>query len=199
MERQATTPQPAVKRFWDRFIENLLKNGVKGKATRWYVVRTEQYLKAFADRRLSDHVAADVAGYLESVGRKGVLEDWQFLQLLDAIQNLLRTAGASAADEVDWAFWRDSARALAPNHPTVAREALSSNNEAVSGARFKQKRNAPSFLDRVRSEHGRVLERLVAEVRRCRYSIRTEQAYESWGNPGAVYLSLFLTLRIQGG
>jgi len=45
---------------------------------------------------------------------------------------------------------------------------------------LKQKRNPPSTLDRVRDRHRPLLERLVVEIRRRHYSIRTEQAYEAW-------------------
>lgn len=175
-----TRTPSAIERFWDRFIARLLKQGVKATAARWYVIRAEHYLKAFPDKRLADHTAEDVAGYLQSLGRQGTIAEWQFVQVIDALQNLFQTAGVASADQVDWAFWRGSARTLTPNHPTIAREAGPMTDEPVSGARFKDKRNAPSFLDQVRREHPTVLERLMAEIRRRHYSIRTEQAYEGW-------------------
>ncbi len=152
--------------------------------------RAEDYLKAFPDKRLAEHTRGDVAGYLEQAGRLDRIADWQFVQIVDAIQNLLATARSPVAGEVDWGFWRDSARSLAPDHPTIARESRPVRTDAgqaapvsgreVSGARFKAKRNAPSALDRVRGGHRPLLERMAAEIRRRRYSIRTEQAYESW-------------------
>ncbi|WP_414718564.1 integron integrase [Thiocapsa sp.] len=83
------------------------------------------------------------------------------------------------------AYWRDSARTLAPDHPTIAREmparvGPSPDQEPVSGARFNEKRNPPSALDEVRRSHPRLMERLAAEIRRRKYSIRTDQTYESW-------------------
>jgi integron integrase len=50
----------------------------------------------------------------------------------------------------------------------------------VSGRRFKVKTNSASFLDSVREKHAPLLERLISEIRRRNYSIRTEQAYETW-------------------
>jgi len=96
----------------------------------------------------------------------------------------LLTAGAPVARELDWAYWRDSARTLASDHPTIAREGGSLERgpaavAPVSGARFKEKRNAPSALDSVRKDHARLLERLIAEIHRRKYSIRTEQTYEA--------------------
>jgi vacuolar-type H+-ATPase subunit H len=175
MPDNRTTRKAGGDRFWDRFVERARKNGVKVTAVRWHVLRAEQYLKAFPDKRLSVHSAEDVTAYLETVGRIDRILDWQFVQIVDAIQNLLLTAGAAAADEVDWAYWRDSVRTLASNHPTIAREGGSPSNEPVSGARFKEKRSPPSALDAARKEHAQLLERLAAEIRRRRYSIRTER------------------------
>jgi hypothetical protein len=62
------------------------------------VLRAEEYLKTFPDKRLSDHSARDVTGYLEEVGRKGGIADGQFVPIVDAIENVLRTGGAAVAD-----------------------------------------------------------------------------------------------------
>jgi hypothetical protein len=174
----------AVGRFWDKFIDNASKNGVKETAVRWHVRHAEAYLKAFPDKRLRQHTREDVTGYLRQAGELDRMADWQFVQIVDAIQNLLVTARAPVAEEVDWGFWRDSARTLGPDHPTIAREASPmharpSDDAPVSGERFKEKRNAPSSLDGARDTHRALLERMTAEIRRRKYSIRTEQAYES--------------------
>ncbi|WPL16844.1 Tyrosine recombinase XerC [Thiorhodovibrio winogradskyi] len=172
-------------RFWERFIDLARTNGIKETAIRWHVHRAERYLKAFPGKRLAQHTVDDVTGYLEEAGRLGRLKDWKFVQTVDAIQNLLDTARAPVAEQVDWAFWRDSARALDADHPTVARETLpavagKTADQQVSGYVFKRKQNAPSPLDAVRESHHTLLERMIAEIRRRKYSIRTEQAYEAW-------------------
>lgn len=51
---------PAVRRFWDRYIQKLEKQGVKPKFLRWYVIRSEEYLNAFPDRKLALHGPDDV-------------------------------------------------------------------------------------------------------------------------------------------
>jgi len=167
-------------RFWDRFVERVRAKGVSEQALRWYVVRAEQYLKAFPDKRLAQHAAEDLSAYLESLGREGIIAGWQFVQVVDAIETLFATADVAFAAEFDWAYWRDSARSLASHHPTIARESGAAKAEAVSGTRFKEKRNPPSAMDAVRRDHAALLERLTAEIRRRQYSIRTEQVYESW-------------------
>jgi hypothetical protein len=117
-----TTTASAVDRFWRRFIDLARKKGVKDTAVRWYVRHAERYLKALSGKRLAEHTGADVTGYLESLGRIDGIEDWQFRQIVDAVQMLLAAGNANVVGEVDWAYWRDSARTLAPDHPTIARE-----------------------------------------------------------------------------
>jgi hypothetical protein len=79
-----------VERFWDRYIELLNKQGVESTATRWYVLRAEQYIKAYPDKQLLEHKAVDVSDYLQKVGRSDNILDWQFLQVVDAIQKLFQ-------------------------------------------------------------------------------------------------------------
>ena len=174
-----STPQSAEERFWTKFIAKLSEKGIKNnKVLRWHVLRAKQYIKAFPNKRLAEHTVEDVNRYLQDAGRKGGINDWQFAQVVDAIQNLFSTAGLELA--VDWDFWRASARSLEAEHPTVAREQPAIAEPSVSGARFKEKSNAPSFLDTARKQYPQVLERLLIEIRRRHYSIRTEQVYEAW-------------------
>ncbi len=88
----------------------------------WYVRHAERYLKAHASKRLAKHSVDDVKRYLDAVGRRDRIEDWQFEQIVEVVRNLLVTANAAVVGEVDWAYWRDSARSLAGDHPTIARE-----------------------------------------------------------------------------
>ncbi len=96
----------AVERFWDKFVDLARKNGVKETAMHWHVRHAEAYLKAFPDKRLGHHTRDDVNGYLQQSGELDRMVDWQFVQIVDAIQNLLVTARAPVAEEVDWATRR---------------------------------------------------------------------------------------------
>ncbi len=164
----------AVARFWDRYLEQLRNQGVKPAAERWYVRRAEQYIQAFPDKRLAAHTVDEVTAHLGVIGRKEGLPDWQFRQVVDAIQILFAIAGVDWFDQIDWGYWRDSARSLPPSHPTVAREA--SALVAISPPNPAE----PAFLDTVRKQHPEVLSALIVEIRRRGYSIRTEKAYEGW-------------------
>lgn len=165
---------PGVRQFWDRYINNLEKQGVKPKMLRWYVIRAEQYLKAFPDQQLEKHGPGEVQAYLEKTGRKEGLEDWQYRQIVDAIQNLFKLIEADWLEQVDWEFWKSSSRSLAPDHPTIARDVTAPNSHEKSYD-FKSKSTSLA-----RSQYAEVLTRLINEIRRRGYSIRTEQAYEGW-------------------
>jgi len=181
MPRQSARTKSVRDRFWGRFAERSEKQGVREASIRWYVIRAERYLKAFRDKKLRAHSAADVAGYLKSVGegcRSGRLTDWQFRQTVDAIQNLWVVGDVAAAREVDWGHWRDSARLLAADHPTIARAQGTFGEGAGPGADAEHPTR--SGLELVRAGHREVLERLVSEIRRRKYSIRTEQTYAAW-------------------
>ena len=121
MPEHQTTENAAKERFWDQFIARAHQSGVKENALRWHVRRAEAYLAAFPDKRLKQHTREDVDGYLAQMGRLDEIDDWQFAQIVEAIQNLLETAKSPVAAEMDWAFWQASARTLEANHPTIAR------------------------------------------------------------------------------
>ncbi|MEA3465074.1 MAG: hypothetical protein U9R29_03570 [Thermodesulfobacteriota bacterium] len=40
-------------RFWDRFIALVRRNNVKEPFDRWYVIRAEEYIKAYEGKRLA--------------------------------------------------------------------------------------------------------------------------------------------------
>ncbi len=138
------------------------------------MIRAEQYLKAFPDQQLTKHGPGEVQAYLEKIGRKEGLEDWQHHQIVDAIQNLFQLIEADWLEQVDWGFWKSSARSLSPDHPTIARDVTATNGYEKS---YESKDKNTSLA---RSRHTEVLTKLINEIRRRGYSIRTEQAYEGW-------------------
>ncbi len=176
MGRSETSMNEQAEGFWDRFLERIRKQGVKEPFGRWQVIRVEQFIKAFG-KPLADLTVEDVHRYLEEAGRKGNLKEWQFRQVVDATQNLLLIAEAACAEQVDWDYWRDSARSLEPDHATVARENLLEEQKAATPDTDK-----PSLLDSIRHEHRQVISSLITEIRRRGYLIRTEQAYPYFRN-----------------
>mgnify|MGYP006267597963 CR=1 FL=1 len=113
--------------------------------------------------------AEEITGYLRATSSQGKWQDWQFRQLVDALQLLLvDLADVKAARVVDWDYWREAGPALPADHPTIARE------EAPE-ARLKDPKFAAS------AEAFPVLATLARTLRTKQYSIRTEQTYVDWG------------------
>jgi integron integrase len=169
--RQTDTPEreAAIARFWDKYIDMIHKKGIKEPFDRWFVIRARQYIEAFQDKRLALHSADDLTGYLETLGRNSSWQAWQFRQVVDAIELLLREmVHLSWVDTFDWEHWRASARTLSDQHPTMAREART-RAHGTSGDTAT-----------TRKQHHALIERMMAEIWRRGYSIRTEQSYISW-------------------
>ncbi len=163
-------------KFWDGFLEVVRAQGVRAPYDRWYAIRAEQYLKAYPDTPLSRHRPEEVSGYLEGIGRKGNLKEWQFRQIVDALETMFcKVVVAPWAGRFDWGYWKDSSRSLERNHATIARDAPLSRSSGL-----QDRQEADPGLGPVRGTHGEVLYALIAEIRRRAYSIRTEQAYEHW-------------------
>lgn len=204
--RTSSPAQPAaIQRFWDKYLALLHRCGVKPPADRWYVRHAERYIESLPGRRLGEHRPADVTGYLADLGRLGRMQDWQFRQAVDALQKLFELVGVSWLREVDWRYWRESARSLPTDHPTLARSLPLGDGAAADAS------HAPGDGTGVGAGCA-VIERLVAVIRQRNYSIRTEEAYRSWtlrfltfiggrdpGEAGATEVAAFLeTLAVQG-
>jgi integron integrase len=140
---------------------------------RWYVIRVEHYISYYKDKRIVTHCPADVDRYLAKQGENSKIQDWQFRQIVDAIQNLFAMLKVKWLDEVDWQHWMTSV-SLSASHPSIARDVPAEETIARLAAHTK------SGLSDVRRRHPDVLKKLLIEIRQRGYSIRTEQTYESW-------------------
>ncbi len=174
MNTAAPDPSVCPSPIWDRFVKVLANQGVKQHQLRWYAYRVEQYLQANGGRSVARHDAAVLNRYLSVLGGKKGLTEWQYRQAVEALRLFwLHAVGAPWAQQVDWGYWKDSARGLEARHATVAREA------ALAGEPGPPQ-GPPGPLDRIRNRHPELIRALIAEIRRRNYSIRTEQAYEQW-------------------
>jgi integron integrase len=172
----------AVSRFWDDYIEKTRVYGLKPSTVRWHVKHAEAYIKDHPDRRLTTHTAADVERYLGTKGRNRRLADWQFGQLVRALQILfVEMVKAPWANEFPWQGWLDSARELEPSHPTVARDSESgARTGPITNDNGGRSRDMDRLVQRFKQTYPEHAERLVAEIRLRQYSIRTEQSYLAW-------------------
>ncbi|MFK5947603.1 MAG: hypothetical protein QM500_02390 [Methylococcales bacterium] len=78
----------SVSRFWDKYIEKSKTYHIKNTSVRWYVMRIEEYIEANKGVRLTRHNADDISHYLQEIGRKGYLKDWQYRQVVLALKIL---------------------------------------------------------------------------------------------------------------
>jgi hypothetical protein len=53
-----------------------LKQGVKSSVARWYVIRAEQYIKTFPNKRLSNHNGGNGNKYFKELGSVDRIKDW---------------------------------------------------------------------------------------------------------------------------
>ena len=164
-----------IQRFWDRYIERLRFQGIKQDHQRWYVRRAEQYIKHFQDKKLAHHKKEDLENYLLMIGRQNRLQDWQYMQVVDAIKTLFcDMVRPEWCPDFDWDYWRDAARDLNHKDSTIARASTPNPVE------YLQQQQGMNLLKKMATRHPKLLERLYTELRRRDYSIRTEQSYVNW-------------------
>lgn len=173
MKKKNASQADRIQRFWDRYINFLAQKNIKPVIARWYVIRTEHYINAFPDKRLAEHCPEDVNEYLRKQGKNNRIADWQFRQIVDALQKLWEMLGAEWFENVDWEHWLNSV-SLTDTHPTVADKA--SVEETLRTLKNVKRSN----LTDIRKRHHDLLKELLVQIRQRGYSIRTEQTYETW-------------------
>ena len=153
---------------WDQYRELLVEKRIPHKAQQHYVSHVKRFLGELRPSSLQKLPADAISGYLRRASSQGKWQDWQFRQLVDALQLLLLDlAQVKAAERVDWDYWREAGAALPAQHPTIARE-------QPPEARLEEPRFAGS------AEAFPVLKTLARTLRAKQYSIRTEQSYVDW-------------------
>lgn len=167
------------RRFWDRYIGILHKQGVKPPFDRWHVVRAEQFIRAFPDCKLAGHTPDSVSAYLAEVGRQPGLRDWQFRQVVLATQILFSMVEAESMAGFDWGFWLDSARALPARHDSVARVPVAVAPVPEVGAESGGEGGDPGCA-RLAHRFPEAFSRLSGVLRARHLSIRTERTYSHW-------------------
>ena len=156
--------------FSHQYLDSLRSQTVKQSQMQWYARRLGRYLDT-TPKPPHQHSGDDVAAFLTEIGRKGELRDWQYHQVIHALEIFfVRTLKSKWAGEFDWQHWKDSARRLGPRHATIARE-----QSLQTRAKTKSK-PLSGLRDRVRDMYPEAMDSLVSEIRRRAYSIRTEQA-----------------------
>jgi integron integrase len=158
-----------VSRFWDRYIRVLVETSVPEGARRFYVKHVERYIAAHPQVRLRGHSVAMMDEYLVRIGRNTAIKGWHLTQNVHALELLFtRIVKTPWAREFNWEYRKASGHELEPRHPTLAR-----HNSPLSVSA-----PTPKALTGEETQDWRA--RLIAEIRRRNYSIRTEEAYVHW-------------------
>lgn len=161
-------------RFWERYIEKTKNYKVSTPQQRWYVKHVEGFIKALEGKRLMDCTRDDLLAYLNGIGRKPNIKDWQFQQAVKALRILYKDiVRPEWADQFAWDDWISNAQELSHDHATIARIAPEKQSASTENA-------GSSMMQKVKSLFPDAFERLITEIRVRQYSIRTEQAYVSW-------------------
>lgn len=180
MDCHNNVTESSVKRFWDRYINQLATRRIKPEQHRWYVKHVENYIKAHDGRKLQENTQADVTQYLLELGRRPGIKEWQFRQAIDAIQLLFCDLLQSPwAHEVDWHYLRHAAKSLETTHPTIVRQ-QQAIGDYTHVATPDSNSTSPTVHQQIVAAHPSTFERLVNEIRLRAYSIRTEQTYSLW-------------------
>lgn len=100
--RQSSSKKPGFN--WDSYIKSLSNQGINPSIARWYVIRAEQFLKAFPEQRLDEITAEQVTDYFKNIGRSCRLSDWQFRQIIDSIRRLFPYGTTNMENKIDWDY-----------------------------------------------------------------------------------------------
>ncbi len=128
-QQAAFMPDPEL---WDRFLTILSKKFKNSARVRWTVIRAEHYLHADRERPFCARDAGHVSAYFARVAERGKVSDWQFRQIIEALEILFVEAmQAPWASAVDWRYWYRRAAAIGgpdsapePARPGIAPPAL---------------------------------------------------------------------------
>jgi len=133
-----------MKDLWQQYLHILHAKHILPPVDRWYVIRAESFLRTHKGKRLKEYTSDTVQLYLADLGRSQYLNAWQFGQAVDAIRILCLDLFKRAwAAEFDWDYWKNAARPLEREHPTIAREVPL---ETVSSGDTRQGINSSSRI-----------------------------------------------------
>ena len=153
----------------------LAARGIADDQRPYYLLRLRQFFKALDSQPGAEPSADEITAALVSLGRMRHLDDWQFTQCVDAVRlYVIGFRRLRVGNQVDWVYWRQSARSLEADHTTIAKQ---SRPEELGHLRV---RRGSGPLAGVRRAHRELLVRFVTEIRARGYAFRTEEVYENW-------------------
>ncbi|MDH5632926.1 MAG: integron integrase [Gammaproteobacteria bacterium] len=175
MAMDSAAASGSVRRFWDKYLILLGKNNIKPTAQRWYVRRVEQYIDHYQGVKLSTHTAEHVTDYFREIGSQTTLKDWQYAQVVDAIQLLFGGLIHSPwAKDYDWQHWQAFARTLEPDHPTIIKDISNLQSENLADS------YRGSLVRNMSRQNPEYINKLIAVIRSRDLALTTERSYLHW-------------------
>ena len=158
-----------------QYEQCLAKENISQKQHPFMVLRANQFLNAAGDHQPLELSAATIENTLTSLGREAGLADWQFDQLVDAVEVLLITyLDSPAAAKIDWSNWKYSTRIVEADHPSIAKE------KTPEELLYLKVKRGSGPLNKIRKQHRDLLIRFATQIRAKGYAYRTEETYEQW-------------------
>ncbi len=143
---------------WDRYLSLLEAQRIPEKLRRWYLVRAEAFVAFVKPMRMTEVEPEHVVAFFHRHALEQSLADWQFRQMVDAVQLLvIDLADNRACRSVDWDYWKEATQA---KHPDA------------------QGTDSPRY--QASADQHESLKTLAHSLRARRYSLRTEQTYVGW-------------------
>jgi site-specific recombinase XerD len=179
-EVEKNTPSEQIARFWSEYRKALNADGrLESRHSDWYVKRAQQFVERTRHVRLRSQTAEDLIAYLVQVAARWNLQEWQYIQIVDALRVLFtRMVKTSWANDFPWSKWKEPHL----NFPDELERYSGLAERAewrppVAGTeRFKDTAAGLKAVDFFKEDFNR----LRKAVRARHYSIRTEQTYEDW-------------------
>ena len=168
-----------VSRFWDIYIEKTKAYNIKPGAERWYVKHAESYIKYHQGLKLSRHQPEQVESFFTFKSRQKRLKDWQFRQIIQAIELLFcELVKTKWSRTFPWGQWSELSTSLPSAHASRSRDTSvfdvkSIDLEALGSFNTR-------LLEQVLDKYPEYIQDLIKVVRVKNYSIRTEHAYLNW-------------------
>jgi len=165
-----------VETFWHEYEEALAASGMNKDGVKWAHKRAKYFIESTKRVRLADKTSEDIKGYLCKQVSSGKLDDWQYVQLVDALHVLfVKLVKSTWSESFPWEKWKLPHLNFASDIDYYSNGSVAIHSAEV-GEKFRD------TLDglKARELFAKELTLLREEIRRRSYSIRTEHSYESW-------------------
>lgn len=164
--------------LWTQYRAVLGRQRMTQKAAHWHEKRARHFVWNRDQASLEVLSAQEVASYFRRAYVRGVQEEWQLAQMVEAVRLLCgEVLGLPWVEKFDWDRWKQP-------HPLVPRPEADPPRKAGTPAAEGQHGGAP-FVDAQASRlafrrHPDAFQSLRTELRARHYSLQTERSYTQW-------------------